>query len=176
MRQAPDEYPFLLATLQPSQGEKRAALGAVVALLVAFGLVAPFAHVQLPRVDAFIPAFETAIVSNDLIAAALLFGQFLIVRWISLLVLANGFLFTGLIVIPHALTFPGAFAPAGTLGAGLQSAAWLYYFWHAGAAFAVIGYVSLANRDNRLSLSSRSPAVLIGWSIALMICVVCALT
>jgi signal transduction histidine kinase len=36
-------------------------------------------------------------------------------RWRALLVLANGFLFTGLIIIPHALTFPGAFAATGLL-------------------------------------------------------------
>jgi hypothetical protein len=68
-----------------------------------------------PRVDAFIPVFETAIVFNDLITACLLFAQFFIMRWRALLVLANGFLFTGLIIIPHALTFPGAFAATGLL-------------------------------------------------------------
>jgi signal transduction histidine kinase len=47
----------------------------------------------------------------------------------------------------HALTFPGLFAPAGLLGAGPQTTAWLYMFWHAGFPLLVIGYV-LGNRPS----------------------------
>ena len=172
----PDEHQLLLATLPPSKGQIRLALGVVLALLVALAFTIPFTNVQLPRIDAFIPAFETAIVFNDLVTAALLFAQFSILRWRSLLVLANGFLFTALIVVPHALTFPGAFAPTGLLGAGLQSTAWLYYFWHAGAPLAVIGYVLLKDLDNRAVKPQRSPATGIGWSMALVTLIVCALT
>jgi signal transduction histidine kinase len=172
----PDEHQLLLATLPPSKGQIRLALGVVLALLVALAFTIPFTNVQLPRIDAFIPAFETAIAFNDLVTAALLFAQFSILRWRSLLVLANGFLFTALIVVPHALTFPGAFAPTGLLGAGLQSTAWLYYFWHAGAPLAVIGYVLLKDVDNRAAKLQRSPATVIGWSMALVILIVCVLT
>jgi signal transduction histidine kinase len=172
----PDEHQLLLATLPPSKGQIRLALGVVIALLVALAFTIPFTNVQLPRIDAFIPAFETAIVFNDLVAAALLFAQFSILRWRALLVLANGFLFTALIVIPHALTFPGAFTPTGLLGAGLQTTAWLYYFWHAGAPLAVIGYVLFKDADNRTAKSQRSPGAVIGWSMALVILIVCVLT
>ena len=170
------EDQLLLATLPPSKGQIRLALGVVLGLLVALALTIPFTNIQLPRVDAFIPAFETAIVFNDLVTAALLFSQFSILRWRSLLVLANGFLFTALIVIPHALTFPGAFTPTGLLGAGLQSTAWLYYFWHAGAPLAVIGYVLFKDADNRAAKAQRPPATVIGWSMALVISIVCVLT
>jgi signal transduction histidine kinase len=44
-----DEHPFLLAALPPSKGQIRAALGVVAALLVAFGVVAPFTNIKLPR-------------------------------------------------------------------------------------------------------------------------------
>jgi hypothetical protein len=156
------EDQLLLATLPPSKGQIRLALGVVTLLLGALALTIPSTNIQLPRVDAFIPAFETAIVFNDLVTAALLFAQFSILRWRSLLVLANGFLFTALIVIPHALTFQGAFTPTGLLGAGLQTTAWLYYFWHAGAPLAVIGYVLLKDANNRVAKSQRSPAAVIG--------------
>src|SRR5580700_6062319 len=162
-----DEQQLLLATLPPSKGQTRLAIGGVAALFVAFLLTIPFTNVQLPRVDAFIPAFETAIIFNDLVTAALLFAQFSIMRSRALLVLAIGFLYTALIVIPHALTFPGAFAPAGLLGAGLQTTAWLYYFWHAGAPVAVIAYVLLKDEDKSAGLNWSSAAI-IGWSIALM--------
>src|SRR5208282_4321071 len=111
--------------LPPSQRQIRLALGIVVVLLVAFGVTAPFINTQLPSVNATIPALETAILINDLITSALLISQFLITRRWALLVLASGYLFTALIVIPHALIFPGAFTPTGLLHAGLQSSAWL---------------------------------------------------
>ena len=53
-----------------------------------------------------------------------------------------------MIVIPHALTFPGAFAPTGLLGAGLQSTGWLYYFWHSGLPASVLAYACLKDLDS----------------------------
>jgi signal transduction histidine kinase len=153
--------------LPPSKAQTRLAIGVVAVLFVAFFLTVPFTNVQLPRVDAFIPAFETAIIFNDLVTAALLFAQFSVVRSRALLVLAAGFLYTAFIVIPHALTFPGTFAPTGLLGAGLQTTAWIYYFWHAGAPVAVIAYVLLKDEDKSAGLNWSSAAI-IGWSIALM--------
>jgi signal transduction histidine kinase len=161
-----DDQQLLLATLPPSKAQTRLAIGVVAALFVAFLLTIPFTNVQLPRVDAFIPAFETAIIFNDLVTAALLFAQFSVVRSRALLVLAAGFLYTAFIVIPHALTFPGTFAPTGLLGAGLQTTAWIYYFWHAGAPVAVIAYVLLKDEDK--SAAEWSSAAIIGWSVALM--------
>src|SRR5271169_2122888 len=102
--EASDQQLFLLAALPPSKRQIGLALGIVSALLVAFGATAPFANIQLPRVDAFIPALETAIVISDLATSALLFAQFSIVHRPALLVLASGYLFTGMIVIPHVLT------------------------------------------------------------------------
>jgi signal transduction histidine kinase len=176
LSQATDENQLLLATLPPSKGQIRLALCVVTVLFSVVILMLPFADTQLPRVDAFIPVLETAIVFNDLITASLLFAQFFIVRQWALLVLASGFLYTALIVIPHALTFPGAFAPAGLLGAGLQSPPWLYIFWHAGSPIAVIGYVLLRDLDQRTNTSQRSPALLIGWSVAVVISMVFVLT
>ena len=45
---------------------------------------------------------------------------------------------TAFLVIPHALTFPGVFAPDGLLGAGLQTTPWLNEFWFLGLPSAVI--------------------------------------
>jgi signal transduction histidine kinase len=162
-----DDQQLLLATLPPSKAQTRLAIGVVAALFVAFLLTIPFTNVQLPRVDAFIPAFETAIIFNDVVTAALLFAQFSVVRSRALLVLAVGFLYTAFIVIPHALTFPGAFAPTGLLGAGLQTTAWIYYFWHAGAPVAVIAYVLLKDEDKSAGREWSSAAI-VGWSVALM--------
>jgi signal transduction histidine kinase len=171
-----EEQQLLLATMPPSRAQIRLALGVVTILFIAFVVTIPFTNVKLPRADAFIPALQTGIVFTDLVTAALLLAQFYITRWRALLVLACGFLYTALIVIPHILTFPGAFTPTGLLGAGVQTAAWLYIFWHAGSPLGVIGYVLLKDAENRPSRSESSPAALVGWSVAIVIAAVCVVT
>jgi signal transduction histidine kinase len=171
-----DERPFLLAELPPSQGQIRLAIILVAALVVAFGVTASFLNTPLQRIDAFIPTLEAICVVSDLVTSALLYAQFSISRRWALLALASGFLFTALITIPHALTFPGAFAPMGLLGANLQSTAWLYNFWKIGLPLAVILYALLKNANNKTVNSERSlrPAIL--GSIAITIALVCGLT
>ena len=124
--EASHQQQFLLATLPPSRGQIRLAIGITVALLVVFLVAAPFATIQLRRVDGLVPAYQTIYAVNDLITAALIFAQFTIVRRWALFALAMGFLYTALIAIAHALVFPGAFAPTGLFGAGVQTTAWLY--------------------------------------------------
>jgi len=176
MGQASDEQQLLLAALPPSKRQIRLALSIVVALLIAMGLTSPFLDIELPRIDGFIPALETAIVINALITSALLFSQFIIARRWALLMIASGYLYTALIVIPHAFTFPGAFAPEGLLGAGLQSSAWLYVFWHAGLLVAVIVYVVLKDADSGTRMPKRTAAAIIAWSVAAVIAIVCGLS
>jgi signal transduction histidine kinase len=177
MRNAADDQQFMLATLPPSRRQIRLALGVVTILVVAFAVTAPFASTPLRPVYAFVPAFETAILVNDLITSALLFAQYVIVRRWALLVLASGYLFTALIVIPHALTFPGLFAPAGLLGAGLQSTVWLYIFWHAGSPMVLIVYALFKDADGAAPGESRlQPGTAVGWSVTVVFALVCAMT
>jgi signal transduction histidine kinase len=171
-----EEHQLLLATLTPSKGQIRLALGVVLVIAVSTVFTLIFANIQLPRADAFIPALQTAIVFNDLITAALLFAQFAIMRSRALLVLANGFLFTALIVVPHLLTFPGAFTPTGLLGAGLQTTAWLYFFWHAGSPLTVIGYALLKDTEKSKAPPRFSAKAVIIFGIVLMFSVACGLT
>jgi hypothetical protein len=85
----------------------------VLGLLVFFVLVAagPLSGVHLSRIDAFVPAYATALFVNDTITAILLYPQFSILRSRAILVIASGYLFTALILIPWILVFPGVFAP-----------------------------------------------------------------
>lgn len=132
-----------LSTVLPGPRERRLVQTTVLVSAIVFLALAPFAKLPLARVWAFIPIYESALVINDLITAALLFGQFRILRSQALLVLACGYLFTACMAAVHALTFPGLFAPGGLLGAGPQSTAWLYMFWHAGFPLFVIAYAWL---------------------------------
>jgi signal transduction histidine kinase len=164
-----------LASMPPTSRQRWLAIAVVAALLVAFGVTAPFAETPLSRLDAFIPSIEVAIFVTDLITAVLLFAQFSIAGSRALLVLASGYLFTSLIVIPHALTFPGAFSPTGLLGAGLQSTGWLYYFWHFGMALALFAYAGLNGVNRQNNMRSVSTASDICWAVAVVICLVCGL-
>jgi signal transduction histidine kinase len=95
---------------------------------------------------------------------------------VAILALAGGYPFTALIVIPYALTFPGAFAPTGLLGADLQSPAWLYNFWHIGSPAAIFAYAVLKDAD-RLNIG-RAPSAwfAVSWTVALAIGLVSLLT
>ncbi len=107
-----------------------------------FLVLAPLANTPLPVLPAFIPIYQSAQLINDLITAIFLVGQSRFARAPSLCVLAGGYLFTALMAATHALTFPGMFSPAGLLGAGPQTTAWLYMFWHGGFPLFVIVYAS----------------------------------
>ena len=141
-------HDFVLSNLSPSVAQRRFALGVVLVLLVIFVIVAgPLWTLPLRRIDAFVPAYGTAIFVIDSITAALLFAHFSVLRSGALLALANGYLLTALTAIPWTLTFPGVLAPTGGLGAGLQSTVWLYVLSHAGFALFVITYTLLKDAD-----------------------------
>ncbi len=170
-REPPGERPIFLSTLPAASRDNRFAWAAVAVSAAIFAALLPFAKVQLAPVWAFIPAYQAALVVNDLITAVLLFGQFGFLQSRALLVLACGYLFTAFIAIAHALTFPGLLAPTGLLGAGPQSTAWLYMFWHAGFPLFVVAYALLMDRRQqpvtpgprpRLAIAAAVPAVLVG--------------
>ena len=121
-------------------------MAVVLVSALAFAAIAPFARRPLAPVPAFISTYESALVANDVITAALLFGQFGYFRQRSLLALGSGYLFTALLAVAHALSFPGLFTPSGLLAAGPQTTAWLYMFWHAGFPLFVIAY-AIGNRS-----------------------------
>jgi signal transduction histidine kinase len=139
--------PQVLANVPPTPAQRRMARAFLLALLIILLGTWPFAAIKLPEVDAFVPTLAAALFVSDCVTAALLFAQFSILHRWALLVIASGYLFSALIVVAHALTFPGAFTPTGILGAGLQSAVWLYWFWHSGLPLAIIGYAFLKDTD-----------------------------
>jgi signal transduction histidine kinase len=139
--------PEVLANIPPTPGQRRMARAFLLALLVVLLGTWPFAAIKLPEIHAFVPTLAAALFVSDCVTAALLFAQFTILRQWALLVIASGYLFTGFIVVAHALAFPGAFTPTGILGSGVQSAVWLYWFWHAGLPLAIIGYALLKDSD-----------------------------
>ena len=87
--------------------------------------------------------------------------------------LASGYLFTALIVIPHALSFPGLLTPKGLLG-NLQSTIWLYNIWHCGVTVFALAYACL--KDRAIYVNQHSAPLAIGWSVVVVVTLVCGLT
>jgi signal transduction histidine kinase len=143
-----------------ADARQRRAAGIVLAVSALIFLAAlPFAREPLAPMWAFIPAYQSALLVNDLVTAVLLFGQFAILRSRGVLWLASGYLYTAIMAALHALTFPGLFAPGGLLGAGPQSTAWLYMFWHAGFPLCVLAY---ALRPKEETARPGAPARAVG--------------
>jgi len=133
-----------LSTVPVEPHDRRLAFAVVfVSLLLIFLGLAPFAGARLPQSWVFIPIYQSALAVNDLITAAMLLIQFNILCSRALLALAAGYLFTALIVVPHALTFPRSVYADRIAGAGPQTTAWLYLFWHGSFLLAVIAYALL---------------------------------
>jgi len=149
------------------------AVAVVLWLLVLFIVTAPFMTVQFQRLPAFIPTTEAIGLVSDLITAVLLFGHASIVGSRALLVLAAGYLFASVIAVPHILTNPGAFAPTGLLGAGLQTPVWLYVFWRFGFSASVVAYAYLKKSETRAEDAFQPSA---RRAVLIIIGLVCALT
>ncbi len=165
--------PQVVANTPPSANQRQTARMLLLILLAILVATWPFATIKLPEIDAFVPSLAAALFISDMVTAVLLFGQFSILRRWALLVIADGYLFSSLIVIAHALAFPGAFSRGGLFGAGLQSAVWLYWFWHSGLPVAVITYVLLRNGDRAIGAGSTRLAI--GASAAATIALVVVL-
>jgi signal transduction histidine kinase len=132
---------------RPDQSQVRTAI-AVGFLWFASGLcIYVLGDIPLREFPLFVAVVDAILFTSDFVIAALLFSQASVFRSRALMALASGYLYAALMAVPHALTFPGTFAPMGLLGAGLSSTAWLSVFWRAGLPLAIGVYAVLKRRD-----------------------------
>ena len=136
----------------------------VVFVVITVGLLS---GMQTRRIDAFLPAYLTAMFVCDSITAILLFAQFSILRLRAILVIASAYLFTALILIPYVLTFPGVFVSdpgnwrSAECGMGVRSVAlWFSPVRH---RLCLVEGCGLPANDIR----RRTPRAAIGRSVAL---------
>ena len=172
-REASGQPHVSLATAPITPRQTRLAFSIIAVIFLAFavigsvrGYAAATAYMLSFRVIAAL------IFVTDFITAVLLFTQFWMIRTVALLILANGYLFTALIVIPHALSFPGAFAPTGLFDS-LQSTIWLYNIWHYSFTAFVLAYAAL--KDRAIYVNKHSLASAIAWSAVTVVLLVSAL-
>jgi signal transduction histidine kinase len=166
----------LLSDLPPTAFQTWFAVAVAAVALVAFITIAPFAGMPLRALNIFFPLLDAIVFVTDLITAVLLFSQFSIAGSRPLLALANGYFFSGLIVVPHALTFTGAFSATGLLGANIQTGSWLFIFWHIGFAAALLAYALLTIDNRAQPLSAARAQSAIRWSVVGVIVLTCSLT
>jgi signal transduction histidine kinase len=166
----------LLSTLPPSREQMRLAAWVAATLVIALLLTAPFARIPLADTEAWLPAYATAVLVNDLITSVLLFAIFSVQHSRAIFALAVGYLFVGLLAIPWALTFPGVFTPSGLLGAELQTTASIASIRRIGFPLFVLAYALLkdAEPDSRDVHGSARTAVF--WGVTGVVLAVCGLT
>jgi signal transduction histidine kinase len=171
-----DEFPLVIAATPASKQERRIALAIILVLTLVFIVIAPFASVRLPRVDAFVPALQTVLCITDLITAALLFSLYSIQPLPGLLALASGYIFSGLFAFLQTLAFPGAYAPSGLIGDPLSSAPYLFFLWHIAFPLAVTAYALSDDRPRANDAPGRSTKATIAITIACTLVLTAGLT
>lgn len=133
---------------------------AVISLLfAAMFAILPAGARPLGRVGAFVPVIDAITCTWELIIGGLLFGQAAVFRSRALTVLGSGFVFAALLLIPHALTFPGAFAPKGLIMGGPSTAVWLAILRRLIIPISLILYALLKRADAVSAVrAERAPA------------------
>ena len=113
--------------------------GLVAALIaIATGLLLRISDQPLIEVKPFLPMFATTVFIAEYLTAYLLFTHFRSTREPFLAALSGASLFVAVMVAVQLLIVPGVFSATGLLGAGPQSAVWLWVFWHGGYAAIVL--------------------------------------
>ena len=150
-----DDYPFLISTASPSQAHRKMAF--VLVAILCLGLVAtiPAAHTPLTGLSGLLPAYAAAALLLEALTAALLLALYSAQLSPAIMVLGSGYLFSALLIIPWALTFPDIFPRLG-LDPQLQSAAFVAAFRRLGFPLFVLAYLAL--RDRPTSRDGSPPA------------------
>lgn len=170
------DFPLIIANTPATKQQKVIAVGVSILLIVAAAAIAPFASIQLGRIDPFIPVLQTALSIADIITAALLFAQYSIQPQRALLALASGYIFSGSFAFLQTLAFPGGYAPAGLIGDGPNSPAWIYVLWHTTFPAAIIVYAFLKDGTEVDAVPVRSTRATIVTTLAVVLATITVLT
>jgi PAS domain S-box-containing protein len=172
----PDDFPVVTTTMPANAGHYKIVSGGFIILVVIITVVMPFANIPLRRVDAFTPVTQTVICVADLLTAIFLFAHYRLQPQRALLVLASGFVASGLLAFLQTLAFPEAYGSGVLIGDQRNSAGWMFSFWHTVFPLAVIVYTLSKDTGDAVQWPSRSTGAAIGITIACVVMVTAALT
>lgn len=142
----------------PSRRQTLLAAAAVGLLCLSSAILFPVRDVRWIQIDAYIPILNAIMFVADLITATLLYAQAGVFRSRALSVLSTGFLISGLLLVPHTLTFPGAFSPSGLLGAGLGTTYWIAVTRRLTYPISILLYVRLRHAEAVAGHGPEQPA------------------
>jgi diguanylate cyclase (GGDEF)-like protein len=144
-----------------------------LALAILLGLIAlmalPHAREPGPVIAPFLPAYIALVCLLDLITAILFLLQYRQHRRASTLALACAYFYTSLVVVPHLLGFPAVFSPTGLMGAGPQTAVWLWVFWHGGFPALLLVHGFLLRREQAAGMETARRHARILPALALVV-------
>jgi signal transduction histidine kinase len=139
---------------------------AVAVLLGCITLAAiPFADVRLDGTEPVLPAYAAGLAVVEIMTGVLLLATLTLSRHRAVMVVAAGYLFSGLLAIPWAISFPGVF-PALGLDVDLQSTASLAAVRRLGFALSLLSYAALRLVDGSDFAPGQSKASLFGCVLA----------
>jgi signal transduction histidine kinase len=160
--------------LTPGPAQQRVALLFALGIIAAFFIIVGLSDNQPRPFPGFVLVFVVSMLVCDFITAVLLFAQFSILRLPAILVIANGYVFTALVLIGWTLTFPGVFIPGQPFIGGLQSASGFYVAWRSGFSAFVIGYAFLKDAHPNKPIWQVTVPTAIALSVALTAAIVVA--
>lgn len=167
------DHPFLLSVMPPGRRHKISAVLVLLALVCILALTMPFAGTSLAHTEIFVPAYAAAVFVTELITATLLLVLYSVQRSSAILVLSLGYLFSALLMIPWAVTFPDLFIHMGLGDTGLQSTAWIAILRRLGFPIFVLAYALMGDDANSVRNQHRPVHFKIIGSIAGIIIIVC---
>jgi len=170
------DFPLVIATMTATSRHRTIAMSIVIVLILSAAAIAPFASIQVARVDVFIPVLQTVLSVADLITAILLFAQYSIQPHYALLAVASAYIFSGSFAFLQTLAFPGAYAPAGLIGDGLNTPAWMYVLWHTTFPAAILVYALSKETTLPVRLPGKSTMRTIAITVACVLAIIAGLT
>jgi signal transduction histidine kinase len=176
LQQEEQDFPLIITNMPATRPQKAMAVGVAIFLICAAAVTAPFASIQLGRIDAFIPVLQTALSMAEFITAALLFSQFSIQPQFALLALASGYISSGSFAFLQTLAFPGGYSPAGLIGDGPNSPAWIYVLWHTAFPAAILVYAVTKDDPTKTVRTGRPAMTAIAITIACALAMIAVLT
>lgn len=156
-RTAAADFPIVITAMPINPTQRRVALGVMIAILLIELASAPFAHLPVAHIDSFIPVLQSVMSITYLITAVLLFSQYSVRPRFAMLVMAGGYVFSGLFAFDQTLAFPGAYS-AGVLVGNADTAVWLFVLWHTTFPLSVAIYALTKDASHDVR-STRSPMV-----------------
>jgi diguanylate cyclase (GGDEF)-like protein len=128
-------------SIEPATADQRRR-ATLICIIIAFTTLAlaPIAGSRWPHIPAFLPVYQTVLITAYLIIACLIFGLYRANQSLAPLYLCAGCIYTSVVLIVQFLSFSNMFTAKDALLGGPQTTIWLWCFWHAGPPTAIFLY------------------------------------